>query len=187
MNRIIVLDNVFDDDTVEEFKNIERSDQIVWHPIEEESPFLKMLEVIKEFVDLSECAGYEAWCNKNRIPTDHQDINEQLRMHGILDFPLIGCVYYPFIGNISGAEFHCEDVTIAPRTNRMLLFTPSLWHRVKPDNKAPNTKSSDGRYYELADEGSRVAWSLNPWPYKPPTYAEYLKSKMSPNKQQYRC
>jgi hypothetical protein len=178
---------VFDDETIEDFKNLERSDAIVWHTLEEESPFLKILEVMKEYVDLSECVGYETWCNNNKIPGRHQDSNDYLAKHGILDFPLFGCVYYPFVGDVSGAEFYCEDVTIVPKTNRMVLFTSTLWHGVKPDNNALDTRSSDGRYYELANEGSRVAFSLNPWPYKPPTYAEYLKSKTTPNKQQYRC
>jgi hypothetical protein len=187
MNKIIILDNVFDDETVEVFSNIELVEGIVWHTIEEESPYLKIIEVIKQFVDLSDCAGYEVWCNKNKLPKKHQDRNEFLGAKGILDFPLIGCVYYPIVENVSGSEFCCEDVIVTPKTNRMVLFTGNLWHGVNSDKNESDLTSDQGLYYKLSDKSTRVALSLNPWPYKPPTYAEYLKSKTSPNKQQYRC
>ena len=161
MDKVIILDNIFDAETVLEFSNLERTAKPVWHPIEEITLYHKLLDICKNYFDLSNCVGYDTWSNKGGIPGLHLDKNEDLYMGaGITELPLVGCVYYPLVENLKGGEFYTEDITFVPKTNRMLIFSSNIWHGVKPFT------------------GTRVPLAMNIWDHKPLTYKEYLLNRM---------
>lgn len=92
----------------------------------------------------------EMWSHFNSRPSEHFDKDEGLyNATGQFRFPLCSIVYYPFIENLVGGELVVDGITITPKTNRLLAFSPGLLHRV-------NTYS-----------GNRFSFLINPWDHPP--------------------
>ena len=138
MNKFIILDDVFDDNTVEKIKNFDYNYKWHWmgdNPIQE-----KMIDVARMFFDLSASIGYELWSNDfDQYRTEvkgseldwHFDHNmKKFARTGIYEFPLCTVVYYPLIKNLRGGEFLTENAKFIPKTNRMVLFSPGVQHAV---------------------------------------------------------
>lgn len=102
----------------------------------------------KEF-DLSDTVGYELWTHYNTKPDWHYDKDETLYNETkLMRFPICSIVYYPLIENITGGKFITEDISISPKTNMAITFSPGVLHNVEP-------------YI-----GNRFSLLLNPWSYK---------------------
>lgn len=97
--------------------------------------------------------GYEIWSNLH-APSWHLDKDEDLcHQKNILNFPKCSIVYYLHVDeDLKGGEFCTEDITVKPKTNRLIVFSEGILHKVNEF------------------EGERVAISINPWMKTPLAY-----------------
>ena len=94
------------------------------------------------------CIRDRAWTHENTIPGGmHYDKDELLYIEGELKFPLCSTVFYANVSDdIKGGKLLFEDgVTIEPKFNRLVIFSPGLRHGVEPFR------------------GKRTSININPW------------------------
>lgn len=145
MDRLIILDDVFDDTTRGALAAFDYGRGEQWYDLGASLLHEKILDVCREHFDLRSAVGYEMWRNSSN-PDWHVDKDEKLYKESErFKFPLCSAVYYAMIDNLVGGEFYTADMRCFPRTNRLLLFSPGIHHGVSPF------------------VGTRVAVSLNPW------------------------
>ncbi len=145
MDRLIILDDVFDDATRGALAAFDYGRGEQWYDLGASLLHEKILDVCREHFDLQSAVGYEMWRNSSN-PDWHVDKDEKLYKESErFKFPLCSAVYYAMIDNLVGGEFYTADMRCFPRTNRLLLFSPGIHHGVSPF------------------VGTRVAVSLNPW------------------------
>jgi len=96
------------------------------------SPLSKLLQVIQQYIDLSEMVGCEYWSHLNTKSGWHKDTDETvLYRDGIEKFPICSCVYYPEVDVQLGGDLVFETMRIKPITNRLVVFSPSTLHAVE--------------------------------------------------------
>ncbi len=157
---LVVLDNVLDDvrreAVVKFFSDSDEARHIKWEAggvvglESNHSPMAILLRETGKYFDLSNMVGTEYWAHYGTRPDWHIDKDEKLyERTGKLECPICSIVYYANIDNVIGGNFvTCTD-SIKPITNRMLIFSPNLLHRVEPYT------------------GTRLSIALNPWAHKP--------------------
>ncbi len=159
----MILDNVLDDDhrlaTVDYFMQNEEVRQIKWHIItkndleNDNSPIALLLEQASKYFDLSDMVGVEYWANYNSQSDWHIDKDEKLyKQTGQLKHPICSIVYYANINDIVGGNLITATESISPITNRMVIFSSNVLHRVEPYT------------------GARLSVAVNPWSNKPTEY-----------------
>jgi hypothetical protein len=111
------------------------------------------LKAASKYYDLTNMIGCEMWCHYNTRPDWHYDKDEQLWQETKeIKSPLCSIVYYGLINDLVGGKFMTETVTITPKTNRLIIFSSGIHHKVE-------------KY-----TGDRLAIALNPWNIKPKAY-----------------
>ena len=142
---IVVIDNFLDNTSIisciTEFKDIKEAPELV----------KTIMDKANNYFDLSEMKYYEAWTHENTIPGGmHYDKDELLYAEGELKFPLCSTVFYANVSDdIKGGKLLFEDgVTIEPKFNRLVIFSPGLRHGVEPFR------------------GKRTSININPWKYE---------------------
>ena len=142
---IVVIDNFLDNTSIisciTEFKDIKEAPELV----------KTIMDKANNYFDLSEMKYYEAWTHENTIPGGmHYDKDELLYIEGELKFPLCSTVFYANVSDdIKGGKLLFEDgVTIQPKFNRLVIFSPGLYHGVEPFR------------------GKRTSININPWEHK---------------------
>ena len=143
---ILVIDNFLDDTLmipafIQEFRSMKEAPELV----------KTILGKANEYFDLSKVKYYEAWTHENTIPGGmHYDKDEPLFAEGKLNFPLCSTVFYANVSDdIKGGKLLFEDgVTIQPKFNRLVIFSPGLYHGVEPFR------------------GKRTSININPWKYE---------------------
>jgi hypothetical protein len=161
--KFIILDNVFDNETVSEFDSLIPVNKVVWHEKSEISIYNKILDICKNHFDLSDFEGYETWYNHKYTPDWHVDKELSIANYApahSAKLPICSMVYYPTVENLKGGEFLTKDITLIPKSNRLIMFSSEIYHRVNPF------------------EGVRKALPINPWKEKPMSYQDLLKSKI---------
>lgn len=147
---MVILYDVFDDETRQAFIdfNYERpedGDEKFYHlgtnPYHE-----KVIDIAREYFDLSEAIGYEMWCNLSQLHM-HQDKDERKIEKGILSLPLCSIVYYPLVNIVSGGKFITDCLNYTPKQNSLIIFTSSIFHM--------------SSFYN----GKRMAIAINPFTY----------------------
>jgi hypothetical protein len=159
-SKTIILDNFFEEPLVLEVLYQLKTDNIpeTWFHKEQSHTYNKfckvLLEECKKYYDLSNYIGYEFWTQNNTKPADwHVDKDEkayEYTQQFIL--PICTIVYYPKVDNLLGGILHLEDCSITPKTNRVVIFPPGIWHKVDDFS------------------GERVSILVNPWVHKPDGY-----------------
>ena len=143
---IIVLDNVLSENELNNFNegtktNISFDFNLInhlrkWNEIKFCHPLLK---ITSKYFPLRWNYRYELWKHPSKEYVSGHDLEwhidkdeELLQKESILEVPLFGLIYYPFISNLKGGQLHLEDETIiVPRSNRMVLFsTGTIQHMV---------------------------------------------------------
>jgi hypothetical protein len=115
----------------------------------------KMLDLASNYFDLSEYIGCEMHINRH-TPNRHYDKDElHFKRTGEFVFPLCGIVWYNYIDEIVGGEivFPDIDVSVKPKTDRLIIFQNNLLHEGKPF------------------QGTRMSVGINPWSKKPLAYS----------------
>mgnify|MGYP003386055229 CR=1 FL=1 len=145
MGKLIILDDVFDDATRSAIAAFEYGEDEQWYDVGASPLHEKIVDICREHFDLRSVIGYEMWRNATN-PGWHVDKDEKL-FHTTerLDFPLCSAVYYATIEQLVGGEFYTDDMRCLPRANRLIMFSPGVYHGVSPF------------------VGTRIAVSLNPW------------------------
>lgn len=111
------------------------------------------LKEASKYYNLSGMIGCEMWCHNNTRPDWHYDKDEKLwQDNQEIKTPLCSIVYYGNINKLIGGKFITEDITIIPKTNRLVIFSPNIYHSVEEYS------------------GDRMAIAVNPWNYKPKNY-----------------
>ena len=161
---VYVLDQVFPEDEHSEFlklikelngdwkKRIDDLD-VFWFAWDEEHRgrkyLMRLLDIAKDYFDLSSAIGYETWIRMSTRPRDwHRDHDDRLEMTtGELKYPICTTCYYPYVAdNVKDGRLCFENGTIVlPKTNRMVFFGPDVYHNVEPFT------------------GERISILLNPW------------------------
>ena len=122
--------------------------------LELQSPLSKILSVVSRSFDLSSMSGIEQWAHDGTKPDWHVDKDEVLfKRTGALATPLCSIVFYANVNSLTDGKFLTEDMTVTPKTNRMLAFGPGVRHGVEDFT------------------GARVSVAINPWTTKPEGYA----------------
>ncbi len=106
-----------------------------------------MIKKANYYINLTSCIGYEFWTQNNTKPRGrHQDKDEQLIARtGKLSFPLCSIIYYPIVENLKGGQLNVDDAIIIPKTNRLVMMSPGMWHSVEEFT------------------GTRISFLINPW------------------------
>lgn len=108
-----------------------------------------LLSECKKYYNLSDCIGYEFWTQNNTRPSGwHYDKDE--RFHnttGDYKFPICSIILYLKVNNLTGGLLHLEDIIITPKSNRMVIFPPGVFHYVEEFT------------------GERISFLINPWNY----------------------
>lgn len=151
--KVHIIDDVFDDNTVQEI--LEFATQNVpsnWTLKElgkDEVPNViqKMYDYAATLYDLSHAKYLEFWKHENTRPDWHYDQDEVWYMRtNQHKFPLNTIIYYPKIENLVGGDFVTDSIRITPKTNRMVILSPGIYHRVEP-----------------FESGFRMSFNINPW------------------------
>lgn len=156
MSKFIVVDNVLSEENRNYLQNFLHQ-PTNWFVNGDNTIHELLIEKAKDYFDLSSMIGYEMWCNfdMNYSPSWHFDKDEKLfRDKNILQFPLCSIVYYPIVDALHGGEFMTNDIILRPLTNRLVLFSPGIYHHVNPYR------------------GIRKAISINPWNVIPSSYSQ---------------
>ena len=99
--------------------------------------------------DLSLMKLYECWSHHLSRPLDwHYDKDEKLYAEKKeLRFPLCSCVFYPVADDnlVGGQLMFKNQVVITPKRNRLVVFSPGLYHGVQQFR------------------GKRTSININPW------------------------
>ena len=150
MNKLVILDSVFDDDTITRLAGFDYglATPERWYEYGVSLLHEKIVDIAREYFDLSTASGYEMWRNDAALDW-HRDKDEIRWSQGIQYFPLCSIVYYAKVDNLSGGEFMTNDIRYIPVPNRLVMFSPGIFHRVDPF------------------DGTRLAISINPWAERP--------------------
>jgi hypothetical protein len=151
---LIILDDVFNEKTQKDIKNYclnyYRFGEICTSEKKDLNIFLyKVLKIAEKYFDLQTMKTCEHWVhNNNTTPSWHFDKDEELYIKSQKKqyrFPLCSIVYYAEIENLIGGKFITEFEQITPKNNRLILFSPGIYHSVEPST------------------GTRISLSMNPW------------------------
>jgi hypothetical protein len=156
---LIVVDNVLAEDArkvvVEYFSQSDTVRDSQWADAgwDVDSPMAQIVANVSKFFDLSKMVGCEYWAHYGTRPEWHVDKDEELmRRAGELAMPLCSIVYYADVQNLVGGQFMTKTEMVTPVTNRILAFSPGVFHGV-------------------ADySGTRLSVAVNPWAQKPEGY-----------------
>ena len=148
----VVIDNVLDSDSVSRLKeSIDESTRDPFFYMMSDRHLydnfsLSMIEIAKQFYDLSSSVGYEFWTRLNRCAAGwHRDKDERLYdEQKIVSYPLCTIIYYPHV-DMKGGELLLGDDKVSPKTNRMVIFAPGIPHNVEDFT------------------GERISMMVNPW------------------------
>ena len=148
----VIIDNVLDSDSVSRLKeSIDESTRDPFFYMMSDRHLydnfsLSMIEIAKQFYDLSSSVGYEFWTRLNRcVGGWHCDKDERLYdEQKIVSYPLCTIIYYPHV-DMKGGELLLGDDKILPKTNRMVIFAPGIPHNVEDFT------------------GERISMMVNPW------------------------
>lgn len=159
-NKTIILDNFLEEPlALEVLHNLGDSNiSETWFDKEQDHTYSKFCEVLleesKNYYDLSNYIGYEFWTQNNTKPADwHVDKDEQtyIKTQNFV-LPICTIVYYLKVNNLLGGNLDLVDCSVVPKTNRVVIFSPGMWHKVDDFS------------------GERISILVNPWNCKPQGY-----------------
>lgn len=158
----MVVDDVMDADSLKVVQNFfihDEARQMRWvdgtfgELLDLQSPLSQILKAASRAFDLSGMAGIEQWSHYGTKPDWHVDKDEALHKRtGKLACPICSIVFYADVDNLFGGSFMTREMTVTPKTNRLVVFGPNVLHGVE------------------AYHGTRMSVAVNPWAKKPEGY-----------------
>tara|TARA_Y100000768_G_scaffold344460_1_gene290731 strand:- start:706 stop:1182 length:477 start_codon:yes stop_codon:yes gene_type:complete len=105
-----------------------------------------ILDIVKKYFSLENMKGYEYWTHIDTKPVDwHYDKDEIAYKQGFKRFPICSSVFYIEADCIGGYLEFDNKIKVKPITNRLVLFSPKLYHGVEDFT------------------GKRTSININPW------------------------
>jgi len=163
-NMIAIIDGVFRTHHLDSWKeNINRSTENFvsgvldkegegWHDVNSRHDNSMMCnEIIRhagKYFDTSNLVGYDYWSHTNTRPMQwHYDKDEvAYTSKGMTRYPICSTVFYLEIENLSDGKLQFKNgVEITPIENRLVVFSPGLYHGVEQF------------------KGVRTSININPW------------------------
>jgi hypothetical protein len=150
MKKFIVLDDVLDEETRIAVRDFSYGPALPqkWYDYGVSPIHEKIIDVARDYFDLSDTIGYEMWCNQRAVGWHYDHDEVKSKENNTFVFPPVAIAYYAEVTNLEGGDFVSETHRITPITNRIIMFSPGLYHGVYPYS------------------GIRKAISINPWSYK---------------------
>ncbi|MBM3649440.1 MAG: hypothetical protein FJX11_16780 [Alphaproteobacteria bacterium] len=148
MKKFIILDDVFDEETVAAIAAFDYGRDDRWYALGSNPHHEKILEICARHFALDGMVGYEMWRNDSNPGWHARHVDKDERLYHEkkqFAYPLCSAVYYPVVEGVVGGEFYTDDARCFPRTNRLLLFSPGTFHGVS------------------GYSGQRISIGLNPW------------------------
>ena len=107
----------------------------------------QILEKIEKYFNIKDMKGYDYWTHTHTRPGQwHYDKDERAYVkHGIQRFPICSSVFYMEADCIGGELQFERGISIKPVKNRLVIFSPKLYHGVEEFT------------------GKRVSVNINPW------------------------
>jgi hypothetical protein len=159
---LIVIDDFLSEDKNKEVINFfttHNASETQWfegvlsHYLNSTSLIADCLKEVSKYYDLSSMIGCEMWCHNNTRPDWHYDKDEQLwQENKEMQTPLCSIVYYGNVNKLINGKFLTETISVTPKTNRLVIFSPNIYHTVEEYT------------------GDRLSISINPWNIKPRLY-----------------
>ena len=160
---LIVIDDVLDNGNLaivqKFFGTSPQSRQMQWADgsldwfLKSRGPFSKILNRVASVFDLSCMVGIEQWAHYGTKPDWHVDKDETLSTRtGQLATPICSIVFYAEIDKLTNGKFMTKDISVTPKTNRLVAFSPGTLHGVEDYT------------------GTRMSVAINPWAKKPEGY-----------------
>ena len=160
LHHFITMFHIFDDTFAEkDLKAVQHwavslSDDDTWFDSDQLSFASQLVDMASKYFDLSAMIGCEMHINYD-TPNPHKDKDEDAwSIRRELIHPLCSIVYYPLVNVSKGGNLFFPEygVSIAPRTNRTVIFRSDLLHAGTPCT------------------GIRQSIGINPWDKKPFAY-----------------
>ena len=102
---------------------------------------------------ITSMVGVEQWAHLGTKPEWHIDKDEIVsNRDGVLVTPICSIVFYADVRDLKGGNFMTDSISVTPKTNRLVAFSPGLLHGVEDYT------------------GTRMAVAVNPWAAKPNGY-----------------
>jgi len=159
---LIVVDDVLDTgnlETTQAYFSVPASRQIGWVDgsldvlLACHSPLAAILARVRCVFDLTGMVGVEQWAHLGTKPEWHIDKDEiRSNRDGVLSTPICSIVFYADVRDLKGGNFMTDSISVTPKTNRLVAFSPGLLHGVEDYT------------------GTRMAVAVNPWAAKPNGY-----------------
>lgn len=141
-----------------EFKRLKENIPLKWcdetYPGQKVKHTRKVIlkEVAKHY-NFKRYKGFEEWSQNNTQCNSHVDKDEgYFKRTNNLKFPICSVIFYVEVKDLTGGRLVLGEDIITPRTNRLVIFDPGIYHYVEPFN------------------GIRRAYLINPWNFKPETF-----------------
>lgn len=145
MAKFIILDDAFDEQTAKTIADFDYGDDERWFGLGANPVHEKIIDLCRPHFDLEHVVGYEMWSNPSN-PAWHVDCDERVRVEEKrYVFPQCSAVYYARVENLNGGVFFTDDARVFAKTNRLIMFSPGLFHGVS------------------VYTGTRIAISIAPW------------------------
>jgi hypothetical protein len=153
MQNIIIVDDYLKESLIVEVLDNLKNNNIseTWFDKNQSHTYSLLCQTLlfesSKYYDLKNYSGYEFWTQNNTKPrTWHVDKDEYCHFNtGIYKFPICTVVFYLKVNNLSGGTLCLKDCNIVPKTNRLIIFSPGIWHNVEEFT------------------GERVSIIINPW------------------------
>jgi hypothetical protein len=117
------------------------------------TPMADILAHVRCAFDLKYMSGAEQWAHYGTKPNWHIDKDETLvNTTGEIAMPICSIVFYADIHYLKGGKFMTNSVSVTPKTNRLIAFSPGVEHGVEDYT------------------GTRMSIAINPWATKPRGY-----------------
>lgn len=159
-NKFVIIDDFLNKNLILEVLEELKDNNVpeTWYNNKENHQYSNFCNIILDecsnYYNLSKSTGYEFWTQNNTKPADwHIDKDEHcFNTTGIYKLPICTIVTYLKVSDLLGGALRLEDCIITPKTNRVVIFPPGIWHTVEEFS------------------GQRVSTLINPWISKPEGY-----------------
>jgi hypothetical protein len=159
---LIVMDDVLDADNLkitQDFFSVPDNRKMQWvdGSLDEcmtgSTPMADILAHVRRVFNLTAMNGVEQWAHHGTKPNWHIDKDETLvNTTGEIAMPICSIVFYADIHYLKGGKFMTNSVSVTPKTNRLIAFSPGVEHGVEDYT------------------GTRMSIAINPWAKKPRGY-----------------
>ena len=125
----------------------------------------KLINIAAEHFDISNAVGYDWWTQINTFTYKgwHIDYEEKpWTIDRTLNVPLCSLIYYPLAAHVKGGELWTDDLKIPAKTNRLIMMSNNIPHKIAPYNVDDSDRwSLLINPFDHFTEGTVKSWHVN--------------------------